>query len=284
MAKRFTDTNKWDKAWFRKLSPRLKCAWDYLTTRCDHAGAWSIDTDALAFHVGEPVTLAELVETFGERVEVRGEHLLLTTFVEFQYGELNPENRVHRSVLDRLARLPLASPICAANKPLGSPLEGAKDKDKDKDKDKEQDKGGVGGFAPTQRPALPAGVTRQQVDACAETWADTLRALGYNRPLAPTEKLAIARGILQHGAEAMDLALYGARHEPRSRDYDPKAHVSLERILGRNKAGKSLFADFMNWGAAHRPSGGAKVSAADEQAERDLEMARRRLRGEVESA
>jgi hypothetical protein len=53
----------------------------------------------------------------------------LPDFVAFQYGKLNSANRVHASVLERLSSLG----IDPENKPLTSPLQGAKDKDKDKD-------------------------------------------------------------------------------------------------------------------------------------------------------
>ena len=33
MAKRFIDTKIWDKAWFRKLSPKNKLFWIYFLTR-----------------------------------------------------------------------------------------------------------------------------------------------------------------------------------------------------------------------------------------------------------
>lgn len=134
MAKRFTDTGKWDKAWFRKLSPTEKCVWMFLCDRCDHAGVWEIDIDALEFFVGTKWRICDLESTFGDKIKVVGEtKLLVTGFIDFQYGDLNPDNRVHKSVLNRLEKL-------APSKPLISTLEGAKDKDKDKEQDKAKDK------------------------------------------------------------------------------------------------------------------------------------------------
>ena len=127
-----TDTDKWKKAWFRKLEPRLKCVWMYLCDQCDHAGIWSLDLEAVEFFVGEPVTEQELVDVFKLR-RIDGDKFLIDSFIEFQYGHLNPENRVHLSVIKRLEKV-------GASKPLKSPLLGAKDKDKDKDKAKDKDK------------------------------------------------------------------------------------------------------------------------------------------------
>lgn len=135
MAKRFTDTGKWDKAWFRKLQPAHKCAWIFLCDRCDHAGIWEIDEDAFAHFVGNPLSIADVVSTFGEKVMRVGESkLLITGFIEFQYGELNPENRVHKSIISKLKREGL-------NKDLNSPAQGAKDMDKEKELEKVKEKG-----------------------------------------------------------------------------------------------------------------------------------------------
>lgn len=132
-SKRMTSTGKWDQAWFRKLSPQLKCAWMFLCDKCDHAGIWDIDFDAMAFFIGADLSLDEIHKAFGERIKALGEtKLLIVDFVDFQYGHLNPENRVHKSVLDRLEKE-------GAIKGFKSPLQGAKDKAKDLDKEKDKE-------------------------------------------------------------------------------------------------------------------------------------------------
>lgn len=135
MAKRFTDTGKWDKAWFRKLSPELKCIWMFLCDRCDHAGVWEIDWDALEFFVGIKTLPANLIEAFDGKLEQFGDKLVITGFADFQYGSLNPDNRVHKSVLERLKKV-------TPNKGLKRTLKGSKDTDTDKDKDTDTDKKG----------------------------------------------------------------------------------------------------------------------------------------------
>lgn len=133
MAKRFTDTGKWDHSWFRKLSPKMKVVWIYVLDKCDHAGIWTSDFEAMSFNIGEDVMAEEFEATFEGKINLIGEDkYCIQAFIDFQYGSLNPDNRVHQSVLLRLEKL-------APYKPLISPLLGAKDKDKDKDKE-----GGVG--------------------------------------------------------------------------------------------------------------------------------------------
>ena len=134
MAKRFTDTAKWDKASFQELSPKMKLVWIFLCDKCDHAGVWDINLNLMSFQIGFKVTLAEIVNAFDGKIEVRGDtKLFVPDFVEFQYGKLNPDNRVHQSVLSRLEKL-------APSKAHISPLQGDKDKEQDKDKDKNKDK------------------------------------------------------------------------------------------------------------------------------------------------
>lgn len=137
MAKRFTDTDKWGKAWFRKLSPKMKCAWDYLTTSCDVAGVWDIDEDSLEFHIGEEITINEIVQSFGDRVLVIQDKLFLPGFVAFQYGTLSSECKPHKPVIQRLEKLNLLKPF---RKAIESLEDKERDKDQDQYKDQDQDK------------------------------------------------------------------------------------------------------------------------------------------------
>ncbi len=134
MAKRFTDTTKWDDEWFMDMPMEGKLFWLYLLDTCDHAGVWKVNKRLASFRLGFDVDVAG---TFGDRVEVveNGEYWIIKKFLDFQYGNLNVHNKVHNSalkILDRFNRAPA--------KPLESPLVGAKDKDKDKEKDKDKDK------------------------------------------------------------------------------------------------------------------------------------------------
>ena len=138
MAKRFTSTEKWDKEWFQDLTPRLKCFWQYMTDRCDHAGVWEANYRLATFCIGEEVTEGDLA-AFGERVEVIGDNkVYLRGFVDFQYGKLSATSKPHASVIKLLNKHNL--PICmkepdTLSKPL--PKGSVRDKDKDSDKVKE---------------------------------------------------------------------------------------------------------------------------------------------------
>lgn len=150
MAKRFADTKLTREAWYRRLKPVFKAAWRFLTDECDCAGIWAIDTDAMAFHVGEEVDLEALLSAVNadrpnRLVRISGDKLFIPGFIQFQYGELKHECKPHRPVLKRLAEVDLP-------KEYRKGFETLKDKDKDKEKEKEKE-GGVG-ETPRLRPVF----------------------------------------------------------------------------------------------------------------------------------
>jgi hypothetical protein len=135
MAKRFTDTNKYKKPFIRGLQGAYKLLWDYLYHDCDHAGIWIVDFEIAQLYIGNdmPINHKDALKYFnnGENRIIEfdnGKKWFIPSFIEFQYGELNEQNRAHNSVIQILKKHKLYK-----NKPLNSPLEGAMDKDKDMD-------------------------------------------------------------------------------------------------------------------------------------------------------
>ena len=139
MAKRFTDTEKYKKAFYRKLPGAYKLFWDFICHDCDHAGIWHVDMEIAQIYIGQDmeVDIDKAIDLFNDgeiRIEIinGGSKWFIRPFIEFQYGALNPNNRVHLSIINILEKNKI--------KPLTSPLKGVKDKDKDKDKVKDKDK------------------------------------------------------------------------------------------------------------------------------------------------
>lgn len=152
MAKRFTDSGKWKKKWFRKLPSEMKLLWIYLCDNCDHAGIFEVDFERISFDLGIEFNEYEEIEItvidfFDGRIEEfnQGEKWFLRGFLDFQYGPFNEKNRVHISANNILIKYNLTWNKEGDIKPLISPLQGAKDKDTDKDKDKDEDRGIVKG-------------------------------------------------------------------------------------------------------------------------------------------
>lgn len=148
MAKRFTDTEKWDRPWFRKLPVEYKMLWSYITDKCDIAGVWYADFELASFLIGVEVTEGGALAHFQKQIRplAGGSRWLIEDFAPFQYGTLTPTNNMHRAVISKLVSagvapgVALVAPqISAPPEPLVSPSLGAKDKDKVKDKDRVKD-------------------------------------------------------------------------------------------------------------------------------------------------
>lgn len=143
MAKRFTDTEKWKRPWYRKLPPAFRELWNYILDSCDHAGVWVEDIELAGLILGYKLDLNEFEHHLGPKIiRVDDDKFFIPSFVEFQYGTLDPECKTHKSVIQILERygidtvtLQLAKGI--ENVPKG--IDTLKDKDKDKDQDKEKD-------------------------------------------------------------------------------------------------------------------------------------------------
>ena len=123
--KRFMDCDIWQKKNFRELEPKLKLAWFYLITNCDHAGIWECDSDLMSFQIGESYTLDEVKKSFDKHIVDLGDSKwFLPAFIEFQYGlPLNPNVKVHLSVIKLLGKYGID---------LGNSYEAVNNKDKDK--------------------------------------------------------------------------------------------------------------------------------------------------------
>lgn len=105
MSKRFTSTEKWADPWFRKLSPKLKCLWDWLYTQCDIVGSVDPDFELASFQIGDEVSERDLKD-FGNRIRrLPSGRYWIVKFIEFQYGELTPDCRAHRPILSLCDRL-----------------------------------------------------------------------------------------------------------------------------------------------------------------------------------
>jgi hypothetical protein len=117
MAKRQTDTFKWDDPWFASLSHQSKLLWLYLLDQLDHAGIWEPNLRKLNFDLDIKITESEILEIFSDRIQSIGKYWYVPKFILFQYGPKfveflqNPdannskESKVFRSIFNRLILL-----------------------------------------------------------------------------------------------------------------------------------------------------------------------------------
>lgn len=147
MAKRFTATEKWDKAWYRKLSPRHKALWQFLVDRCDQVGMWEVDVDSASHFINDvtPIT-EEDFKIFGPRLEKFGnDKLWIVDFVSFQCGDLSEKSPAHKPIFKLLKKynllnrvlVTLSNRVLEIEKEIEKEEEGEKEVEKEKERPKE---------------------------------------------------------------------------------------------------------------------------------------------------
>jgi len=109
MAKRFTDTAKWNEDWFLDLTNSHKLFWIYICDNCDHAGIFKPNKRMFELIVGDRIDITDFLSIVnGDKIriiELENGRWYLTGFISFQYGgKLNVNNRVHKSILSVLTK------------------------------------------------------------------------------------------------------------------------------------------------------------------------------------
>ena len=146
MAKRFTDTEIWEKEWFMSLKPRMKCLVKFVRDRCDLAGIWSANWRLAEMYIGEKVNESELLSIDGGRqfAKLPSGKIFCTGFINFQYGQyLNPASPVHKKILDILEKEEIDLNTLSntlLNRVSNTLQEEEEDKEEEKDKEKEKEK------------------------------------------------------------------------------------------------------------------------------------------------
>lgn len=105
MGKRMTDTKIWDKEWFMKLDPKHKCAFKYITDKCDAVGVWDTNFTLAELQIGGDIEWDKLHEKFPNQIEVlpNGKWWVVD-FVSFQYGELTETCNPHKKYIEMLKK------------------------------------------------------------------------------------------------------------------------------------------------------------------------------------
>jgi len=142
MAKRFTDSEKWQDAWFTELTNDQKIIWIYLLDHCDNAGLWKINMKNLNYFCSTNITVEEFFIIFSKRITKIGEDICyINKFCNFQYGPnfLKSENKAVKSAINRLVEVGIVNldkGIYTLSIPYGYPIDTPKEKEKEKEKDK----------------------------------------------------------------------------------------------------------------------------------------------------
>lgn len=142
MAKRFTDTDIWDKEWFISLAPKYKCLVRYIYDRCDVAGIWHTNFMLASFCIGEAISESDL-SIFGDRItKLPDGNFFLPDFCNFQYGTLSRDCRPQKKVYEILEKYNLLNKNQnSVLYPINRVLNRVQEKDKEKEEEKDRKEG-----------------------------------------------------------------------------------------------------------------------------------------------
>lgn len=107
MAKRFIDTDLWQKEWFQELSLKHKVLLKYIFENCDCAGIWNMNFRLASFVIGETVTLEDVkyINSIKRQFEIlENKNIFIVDFIDFQYGTLSENCKPHKPVIEKLKK------------------------------------------------------------------------------------------------------------------------------------------------------------------------------------
>jgi len=136
--KRFTETQKWEDPWFRRLKPEMKLLWQWLCDRCDNAGVIEPDMELASFQIGYQYPMDTLSQ-FGERlVKLDAGKWFIPKFIEFQYGQLSRDCKAHKPIFTSLQKHCIQLDLIGYPKGINTLQEKETVQEKETEKEKEE--------------------------------------------------------------------------------------------------------------------------------------------------
>lgn len=150
MAKRLTDTEKWNDDWYISLCNDYRIIWQWLLDNCNHAGICKRSMKLLNMMCNTDITESELIKKMDGRVLSVKNDWFIPKFLLFQYDTLTNNRPVVVSVVKELEKNDLIKLIPES---LYNDLLIIKEKRKDKDISivKQNDKNGKSNDFKVQR-------------------------------------------------------------------------------------------------------------------------------------
>jgi len=148
MAKRFTDSEKWEDPFFTNLTNDEKVIWIYLLDHCDNAGVLKINIKNINYFCSTNITVEDLFIIFqGRLTRISVDTCIINKFCTFQYGPdfLNSSNKAVQSAIKKLVELDIVQQTGSTytlsigyQYPIDTPKEKEKEKEQVKEEVKEQ--------------------------------------------------------------------------------------------------------------------------------------------------
>lgn len=129
--KRFTETQKWEDPWFRRLAPELKLLWHWLLDKCDGAGIIEPDIELASFQIGFQYPVDILSKFDGRVTKLECGKYFIPKFISYQYGNLSRECKAHNPIFSSLEKHGL--------KGYPYPIHTLQEKEKEKDTETDQE-------------------------------------------------------------------------------------------------------------------------------------------------
>lgn len=175
--KRFTETQKWEDPWFRRLAPEMKLLWQWILDRCDNAGVINPDLDLASFQIGYQYPM-DTLSVFGDRVvELESGKFFIPKFIEFQYGKLSKDCKAHKPIFLSLQK----HDLIGYPKGINTLQEKEKETDQEKEKEKEEEprtnrkRFATHAEVMAYAKSVPMGIT----DECVDAFFDRMEEIGW---------------------------------------------------------------------------------------------------------
>ena len=139
MAKRFIDTELWQKEWFQDLSVENKLLLKYIFENCDCAGVWNSNYRLASFILGVSVTQENIAKINSNKPQFEvlpNGDIFVIDFVKFQYGTLSENCKPHKPVIEKLKKYNLFERVL---KGYGKGFETLEEKEQEQYKEKEKE-------------------------------------------------------------------------------------------------------------------------------------------------
>ena len=139
MAKRFVDTELWQKEWFQDLSIENKLLLKYIFENCDVAGVWNGNFKLASFIIGYSFSINDInyINSIKEQFEVlENGNIFVIDFIKFQYGTLSENCKPHKPIIEKLKKYGLYERVL---KGYSKGIETLEEKEQEQYKEKEKE-------------------------------------------------------------------------------------------------------------------------------------------------
>ena len=140
MAKRFVDTELWQKEWFQDLSIENKLLLKYIFENCDVAGVWNSNYRLASFILGCNYSINNINEINNKKEQFEildNGNIFVVDFIKFQYGTLSENCKPHKPVIEKLKKYNLYERVL---KGFPKGFQTLEEKEQEQYKEKEQEK------------------------------------------------------------------------------------------------------------------------------------------------